>query len=801
MRPIRRCHWLALLLLLPCWAYAQTVETDTEQAPTDGAALQSAEAANDAVADDEAADSEGAPSDGQQSAAESDDSTSAIQEDDSLAAVAAEIEQAAAEQSGQAAVDEPLAAAEAESTAAEAPAPAQVELPSDEPADPAAASADSAAAAADAGSDVDPSAATPSVDGAIEPDPATASFGLLDQNRLNAFLDGVVEASMLQYHLPGVVVSVVEADQLVSSRGWGFADLEKRSVASPSNSLFRVGSVSKVVTATALMQLVERGQADLDQPIGRYLDPAPFADAEAVTLKHLLSHRAGFEDGYLGHFVADDEASDYTLEDYVSRFAPARVRNAGELSSYSNYSWAVLGQVVATVSGSSFEDYIDNQLLAPLGMTQSSFREAHSAMPARSDALPAALADQRAQGYRYRNGQQQPNQRWWMHRGMAPAGSLSATAEDMARFMRMHLNGGLIDGVQVLRSDTVTQMHSEISRHHQVVGGNAHGFWSNEISGLQTLEHGGAVFNFYSNLVLIPEAKVGIFVSTNGAEGRQFTQDLPRLIVEQFLASRAPVSPVPADFASRAESLVGVYRSTRRNYSKLEASGTLFDADTRVTLAEPDTLLISGSGPAQSYTEVEPGVFRSDRDGRRIAFSSTADGPAQRLYPNYGHVVLERVPWYARSELFWGVFGSLLVLSVLRVMGLRLRKPQPAGPASHTAAVVGYLAALGWIAFSVGLMMVFTDSAKPESPLIVHFPNQLAIWSLGIGLGAAALSLLCLVLMPSVLRGQWPWWRRWHYALFTLAAALSLPLLWYWRLLGYHLYGTESVLLPPLIGG
>ena len=727
-------------------------------------------------------------------------------------------------------VDEPSAAeADAASGSTDAPsaseqAPVQIQ-PEAEAADSAAPAEGSAAErvteAAHSSSPQDPaspatqsqaSVADTSADAPAGTDPTTTdpnsteteipgAFGVLDPNRLNAFLDGMVEASMLQYHLPGVVVSVVEGDQLISSRGWGFADLEKRQLASPATSLFRVGSVSKVVTATALMQLVERGQLDLEQPVSRYLDPPPFPGADRVTVNHLLTHRAGFEDGYVGHFVADDAASDYTLEDYVARFAPAQVREPGQFSSYSNYSLATLGQIIATVSASPFESYVDDQLLAPLGMTHSSFREAAAQMPPRDDSLPAELAEQRAQGYRYSGGQQRPNTRWFMHRGMAPAGSLSATAEDMARFMRMHLNEGRIDGVQVLRAETVAKMHQELSRNHPEVGGNAHGFWANQISGLETLEHGGAVFNFYTNLVLIPEARIGIFVSTNGAEGRQFTQDLPRMVVEQFLASRAPVAPTLAGFAERAEPLTGTYRSTRRNYSKLEASGGLFDSDTTVSVIEPDTLLVSGSGPAQTYHEVQPGVYSADRDGKRIAFSSTADGQAQRLYPNYGHVVLERVPWYARTDLFWGVFGSLLLLSVLRIAGLRLRRPQPAGPASHSAAVIGYLAALGWVAFAITMMMVFDQLSEPESELLVHFPNQLANWSLGIGLGAAALSVLCVVLTPWVVGGQWPWWRRWHFALFSLAALLSLPLLWYWRLLGYHLYGTESVLLPPLIGG
>lgn len=805
---------LSLMLLLPLQLTAQeapvpsaepaatastpeTAVTATQAPPETGAATAiSAEAPTPAATAQRTADDSAAPSAVStiERATEIIDATTQSATDTAQSALTSAVE-LVEPSAGEAAAVDPSAAASAIPPSADQTVP--------DPIVSAAPDANSVAAGADAsvGAVADPTDPGDPLPGDMSVDDETAAFGRIDGNRLNAFLDGLVEASMLQYNLPGAVVTVVEADQIVSSRGWGFANREERELASPANSLFRVGSISKVVTATALMQLVERSQIDLDQPVTRYLDPAPFPEAEAVTVNHLLSHRAGFEDGYLGHFVADDEASDYTLEDYVNRFPPERVRGPGELSSYSNYSLAVIGEIIAKVSGSSFDDYLDQQVLAPLGMRKSSFREAADGMPDRADALPPALAEARAQGYRYSGGMQKPNSRWWMHRGMAPAGSLSATAEDMARFMRLHLNGGELDGVQLLRRETIEQMHSELSRNHPAVGGNAHGFWANEIGGLKTLEHGGAIFNFYSNLVLIPEANIGIFVSTNGNGGRQFTQDLPRLIVEHFLASRAPVTATPAGFADRASALVGVYRSTRRNYSKLEASATLFDSDTVVSVVEPNTLLVTGGSGPRSYSERQPGVFISDRDGRALAFSASADGPAQRLYPNYGAVVLERVPWYARTELFWAVFGSLLVLSVLRILSLRLRKAKTAGPASHTAAVVGWLAALGWLTFSAGMMVVFNATSQPESSLVVHFPDQTTVWVLGIGLAAAALSLLCLILVPFVIRGDWPWWRRWHFALFTLTAVLSLPLLWYWRLLGYHLYGTTSVLLPPLMGG
>ncbi|MCB1626861.1 MAG: beta-lactamase family protein [Xanthomonadales bacterium] len=658
--------------------------------------------------------------------------------------------------------------------------------------------------ATDANATVDPSAdptvvTTPldGVPGTETLSPPSTSYGLLDKARLDAWLDGLVEASMLGDHLPGVVVSVVEADRLVTARGWGLADVEQRRLADPAVTLFRVGSISKVVTATALMRLQEQGLVDLQQPLSRYLDPLPFAAGEGITLTHLLTHQAGFEDGYLGHFYAMDAASDHAQGPYLAGFPPAQVRPAGVLSSYSNYGYGVIGAVIAEAGGVSFEDYMDG-VLGDFGMRHSSFRE-RAGVP-REDDLPDDLAAQLAEGYRWNGWRQQRNDKFWMHRGMASAGSLSSTAQDMARFMRLHLNQGMLDGRPVLQPATIEGMHGVLTRHHDAVGGNAHGFWSRQISGLRTVEHAGAVLNFHSNLVLLPEPRIGIFVSTNGAAGRQFAQDLPRLLIEQFLASRQPAPATPAaDLAERAASYVGTYRTTRRNYSKFEASGVLFGGDTEVRyLADEGRLLLVDGDDRKAYRERSPGVFESERDGTTLAFSSIADGPAQRAWPAYGHVVLERVHWYARTELFWAVGGTLLGLSLLRLLGLRLRRPAYGGWVEHSAAAISWLAALGWLAFAVGLFLLLQTLSGPEPDALAHFPDEQAVWVLGIGLVAAVLSLLTtLFLLPVLQRAHWPFWRRLHLLLFVLAALSSLPLLWYWRLLGYHFHGVSSAFLPP----
>lgn len=643
-----------------------------------------------------------------------------------------------------------------------------------------------------------PDSAPDPSDGADASSETSTVLPRLNAIEIASFLDGLVEMARLRDQLPGVVVVVVEGDQLLLSHGWGYARVDERVAADPAASLFRVASVSKVVTATALMILQQRGQLRLDDPVSKHLDLPVFADAVPVTLAQLLSHQAGFEDGYLGHFFAADAASDHELEDYLTRYAPARVRPPGQLNSYCNYCTAVLGAVVAKVSGRPFEDAIEELVLGPAGMRRSTFRE-HPGV-AREGSMPELLVPLRAQGYRHNGTEQVANGNLWTHRGMAPAGGLQSTAEDMARFMRLHLNAGSIDGIAVIAPDALAQMHNELTRQHPAAAANAHGFWSRRIGGLLTLEHGGALLNFYSNLVLLPERGIGIFVSTNGAKGRQLTQDLPRLLIERFVGAR-PVLPRPlADSAESLQRYVGIYRSTRRNHSTFEKASALLGGDTRVDVRPEGWLRLSGPLGSTRYvaSDVATHTFLAEDDGSSIGFGVDADGQPDRIYPNYGHTVLQRVPWYARSELFMAIAAGVLLLSLLRVLGLRVRRAAPAHPLEHTAAWVAWLGAAAWIAYAAGLYRAMVALGKPENMALVRYPDQAIVWTLSIGLCAAVLSVLALLLWPAVMRqGHWPWWRRWHYGVFVLSTLPMIALLLYWKLLGFHFAGLATKWWPP----
>jgi len=235
------------------------------------------------------------------------------------------------------------------------------------------------------------------------------------------FLDALIPSQLRNRNIAGAVVSVVKDGQVLFQKGYGYADFKSKNPVLPDQTLFRPGSISKLFTTTAVMQLVEQGKLELDRDVNDYLDFAiPKTYPEPVTLRQLLTHTAGFEDTLKDLFVAH-ERDLKPLRAYLLNEMPARIFPPGKVPSYSNYGFTVAGYIVERVSGEKFERYIDNHILKPLRMTNSTFDQP----------LPPQLAPQMSKGYL--NASKKPREFEFVQ--AAPAGALSTTAADMTRFM------------------------------------------------------------------------------------------------------------------------------------------------------------------------------------------------------------------------------------------------------------------------------------------------------------------------------------------------------------------------------
>jgi CubicO group peptidase (beta-lactamase class C family) len=221
---------------------------------------------------------------------------------------------------------------------------------------------------------------------------------------------------------PGAVVVVVKRDAEVFARGYGFADISARRPFTADATLVRPGSISKLFTGIAVMQLVDAGKLDLDRDVNGYIDfviSTPEGGVP-VTLRRLLTHRAGFEEHIKGLFSNNRDPE--PLGRWLAEGLPQRLFPKGDVEAYSNYGFALAGYIVERLSGEPFADYMQRHILDPLGMRHSTFRQP----------LPDDLAPLIAKGYRRSDA---PPLKFF-ETIVAPAGGLSATGTDMGRFIR-----------------------------------------------------------------------------------------------------------------------------------------------------------------------------------------------------------------------------------------------------------------------------------------------------------------------------------------------------------------------------
>src|SRR5215210_4401553 len=192
--------------------------------------------------------------------------------------------------------------------------------------------------------------------------------GPTDPAEMKAFLDEELGREMEKHHIAGAAVSVVKDGKLFFAKGYGDADLENGIPVDPERTNFRIGSLAKLFTWTAVMQLAEQGKLDLNADINSYLDfRIPDTYPQPITLKNLMTHTSGFEDRYYERLAKDPNDLMPPREWLISHM-PARVSQPGDVAAYSSYGAALAGYIVARVSGEPYDQYIQEHILNPLGM-------------------------------------------------------------------------------------------------------------------------------------------------------------------------------------------------------------------------------------------------------------------------------------------------------------------------------------------------------------------------------------------------------------------------------------------------
>ena len=483
----------------------------------------------------------------------------------------------------------------------------------------------------------------------------------LTKTDFETFLDALIPSQLRNRDIAGAVVSVVKDGQVLFQKGYGYADVEAKKPVLPDQTLFRPGSISKLFTATAVMQLVEQGKLDLDGDINQYLDFAiPKTYAQPVTLRQLLTHTGGFEETLKNLFVAH-ENDIKPLRSYLVNEMPARIFPPGKIPSYSNYGFTLAGYIVEGVSGEKFESYIENHILKPLGMNHSTFDQP----------VPAQLVPQMSKAYL--NGSKKPRDFEWVQ--AAPAGALTTTAADMTRFMIAFLQDGSVDGVSILKPQTVRQMETRQFEFQPMLPGLGITFMEYLIDPVRIIAHGGDTVYFHSDMILIPDAHFGYFLSYNslGKDVGGGRGEVWRTLVNRYFRSK---SELKIDFdlntaKSDGRAVSGLYEGTRRGETTFLRILALAD-QFKVKSDEKGVLRVEGmknqSGELQRWSEIAPLVYREVDGLEKIGFRRDASGNIAEILPFPAIYEGQRVPWYVSKTFIGFLVGGSLFLALLTVV-------------------------------------------------------------------------------------------------------------------------------------
>jgi CubicO group peptidase (beta-lactamase class C family) len=613
-----------------------------------------------------------------------------------------------------------------------------------------------------------------------------------DYSTLTDFCDSLFSSGVKQKMIPGGAVSVVQNGKILIAKGYGYADVENQIPIQANRTLFQIGSVGKVLTAIAVLKLVDNGDLNLDEDIRTYLADLSFIKyfKSPVTLRHLLTHSAGINERVLD-YAARTSKDIQTLEQHLEERFPKFFQEPGESISYSNYGYALAGLIVEKVSKISFAQFIDEHILSPLQMHQSTYL------------LPKddKVKSNHAKGYRLVRESFIEQPIFYTH--TSPAGGLNSTASDMSNLIRMFLNEGIYQDKTILEKESIDFVLSRQFSNHPKLLGYTLGFEEQNIKGYFAVAKGGGTLGFISLLLLIPEKQIGVFITTN-VRSDDFIELFVKKFTDEFIQPRTEES-----FITKIEPVVdlkrfeGVYRNTRYNHHKsIENLLSLFRDRLTVKVTSKGFLTYFPSGNNREYKPVSQLVFQ-DRNNIHdfIVFKEDQKGKIDGLYINTTFSGMsvpqsyEKVPWFSTPNFINEFYLSLVPMYLLSYILLplvwlfllivRLKKKDFLRSKSmpRAAHLSAFLFALLSIIYTFGYIARLNNSG---SSLIFGVPDELI-----------KLNYIPFVLVVLLFPINYFTFRSWskksgillgrlYYSIYLLFSLIFVIFLYKWNFIGFH---------------
>jgi CubicO group peptidase (beta-lactamase class C family) len=395
-------------------------------------------------------------------------------------------------------------------------------------------------------------------------------------------LQKVVLRELRETHTPGAAVAIVRGDRVIYAKGFGISNVETGSPVTP-DMLFRVGSITKMLTASVLVSLSEEGKIALDAPVGDFVRGLD-ARLSRLNAHQLLSHSAGLID--FAHTCCAQDESALAAEIRAATDADYFFTEPGRIFSYSNPSYHIAGYLIQELTGKPYADAMDERLFRPLGMTHTTYR------PTTAMTFPLAQGHDAVDPARTTVVRPSVN-----NVGDWPSGYVYTNVTDLARFTIAFMNGGRIDGKQVLSSSliaTLSTPYVDVPFSWDVPQGfferaqYGHGFFIQEHRGVHLLHHGGTINGFGAFVVIVPEHRfaVIIFANRTGAILSKSLEKALELSLPLKPRSQAPPKQAVPITLAEMERCAGVYVNGALKIELIVREGKLFRKEFYPTTVE-----------------------------------------------------------------------------------------------------------------------------------------------------------------------------------------------------------------------
>lgn len=596
---------------------------------------------------------------------------------------------------------------------------------------------------------------------------------------VEAYLDGIITSLMDQHHLTAASLALVQNGEVFIQKGYGHQNLDTKSAIDPITGLFRIGSVTKLFTWIAVLQQIEKGTLELDRDVNDYLETfkVPATYDQPITLRSLMSHTPGFEDVLPGLFLSEDNEKPGTVE-YLKKRLPARIRPPLQTASYSNQGTALAQYLIEITSGMAFEDYAEQYIFNPLGMQYTTLRQP----------LPAHMRADYTTAYAYREGK-------FIEKGfeivpVTGMGGATTTAGDMAIFMKALLNNTCGNGHCLLDSSSFALMQTPVLRHAPGINAALHGFMDLSRRGVSAFGHGGNTFLYHTNLMIIPDHNLGMFVTFSGEAGGMAPTRTAEAFLDRFFPDTMALKETIVLDEDYLNKFTGTYKMNRHSHNDIFKLLALF-MTTSVTL-ENGKLKITNEMQDPIYClPIDSLTFRDENSNDLVAFKRDGENISHLFVGNYAIFAFERVTGFYKSIpnlliFLMTMFSMVFILVIWPLIYLIRRQYKPLQDTKRSLPLKSKLLALAPACFYLLFFLLIMPAMAAGQELVMNIPASMKI-AMFFPLAAIPFILLMLWQLLSLWKNPGIKVRsRLFYTFACVSFALFTWQLYFWNLLGWN---------------